>query len=377
MEKINNSKVIDGMDNLLCLFGNNQEEFLHHFFANIQFFKPESIEKQKNDFKEKINLGEPFTVRYTLKAKKYFQYENSESTSGFSKKSFKNKSDAGDFAKIKNLIHNDTKLNVLIDKDGNYDVRKQIFDTTNYKVSQGAISNIKNYMICHVWGETHNPLFFTSLWNIVLIPHYISFLTDKPDENSILVRRLKDILKILCIKIYKPQNILNELNADYDASNIFGFADIKTIEEKKHSEFVTEFAENLINKKLINFIEKRPDTIDLIEDKSTNNTEVKQNIDNKDFVIEQLSKLSDLEEDDFINVLTDAVECKNKFNIAFPVLKLYNANDDKVFEDNTGRSRYYKNNTFFVFNDQKYIICNHWYPKQRELFELWAYMLIS
>lgn len=92
---------------------------------------------------------------------------------------------------------------------------------------------------------------------------------------------------------------------------------------------------------------------------------------NKEFILTQLEKVKLLDKSDFILTLMSEVKCNTLFSLAFPLLKLYKSNDEEQFYDDAGGIRYYKQDTFFVFHDRKYIICNHWFPEQRHLFEKW------
>lgn len=372
---------IDGMDPLLAVFNNNKDsfdEFIDHFFENVKFFQKGMVEKQSKTILEKVTQDEPLPVRFSLKSKKYFHYKNESMQSGISKKSFKNKSDAQNFTLGQELIHNETGLNVCIDKDGNYFVRKEIFDAVNYRVSQGAISDIKNYMICHVWGETANPLFFTSLWNVTLIPNYMSFLTDKPDENSVLVRKIKDVLKVICMELYQPKEMIKSYKPDYDSSSIFNIPEASDIGNRKYLDEVNSLAKRYLEDGTVKFMDKKSTIEQEIEKKGSQNVTESNSIssdslENKDFIVLQLKKLADVDDEMLILSLADTKECKDKFDVAFSILREFIPNDKSVFEDNLGRQRYYKKDTFFEYNDKKYIICNHWYKKQRDLFELWVY----
>ena len=368
---------LDGMEPLKSIF-KNENDFLIHFFSNVKFFRLEEIEKQKMKIQEKINKKEPLPVRFSFKSKEHFYYKNQDTSSGNSTKTFKNKSDAQNFSE--GLIHRHTHLNVCIDKDGNYYVRKQIFDSINYKVSQGAISDIKNYMICHVWGETANPLFFTSLWNVVLIPQYLSFLTDKPDENSSLVKNIKNILKAICVELYNPVNIIKTLHAEYDLSNISAFPEIQNGADREYMNEIYSTAKKYIKEGVVKFIDKKPTSQDIQQVlisptpiNSDDDNKSTESLANKNFIMKQLDLLKVYEDESLIEILTNPKECNNKFEMAFPILREYLTNDKSIFEDNTGRQRYYKKDFFFEANNKKYIICNHWYPRQRELFELWVY----
>ena len=93
---------------------------------------------------------------------------------------------------------------------------------------------------------------------------------------------------------------------------------------------------------------------------------------NKEFVIYYLELLKSKSATDFIPILTHGVKCNALFDLAFPLLKLYNNKDEGQFYDETGSGRYYTQNTFFEFHDKKYIICNHWFKSQRQYFEKWV-----
>ena len=371
-----NNDEIDGLNPLLSLF-KTEEDFLIHFFSNVKFFRPELVEIQAKELLEKIKIKNEdsvsIPVRYSMKSKKFFYFKNETTNSGISKKSFKNKAEAQSFNLNQELFHKGTDIKVCIDKDGNYYVRKEIFTTIDYKVSSGLISDIKNYMICHVWGETANPLFFTSLWNLTLIPHYLSFITDKPDENSEIVGKVKNILKAICIELYNPINLLKILKEDFESKDILTIKDNRNADDRKYVEEIFLLARKFINNEIVHFIDKKS-SVNLPEITFIENILIpEESLDNKTFIISQLDKLADTEDESLIEILTSKAECKNKFDLAFSIIKEYDVNAEKsIFLDDAGKQRYYKKDTFFENNQKKYIICNHWFPKQRELFELWV-----
>ena len=58
-----------------------------------------------------------------------------------------------------------------------------------------------NYIISHIWGRAIDPRYFTSLWNIVLVPAWANHLLDKPNPApSTLAAKFKDTLMEICIK---------------------------------------------------------------------------------------------------------------------------------------------------------------------------------
>lgn len=100
--------------------------------------------------------------------------------------------------------------------------------------------------------------------------------------------------------------------------------------------------------------------------------DIKKVLGNKEFVIEQLEKLKLKNKIDFIPILTHEVKCNTLFDLAYPLLKLYIENDESQYYDKNGDARYYTQNTFFIYHDKKYIICNHWFKVQRAFFEKWV-----
>ena len=213
----------DGLASLLDLF-TSEDDFIKHFIENTVFFKKEHIERQQLEFFDNYLANKKHLyARFSTKSNKHF-YFKSENGRGFSVKKFKNRKEAHDFSRKNELYYRldaENEILVHIDKDGNYEVRNQIAKFTDIRVSQGTLmSNYTNYMIGHIWGQTENPLYFTALWNIALIPTYLAFLLDKPDDNSNIVKKLKQIMKGLCYEFYDPKVIsdkqLNEMKTEIE-----------------------------------------------------------------------------------------------------------------------------------------------------------------
>lgn len=96
------------------------------------------------------------------------------------------------------------------DKDGNYKVRSIIKNLVGEKVSQGNLQNSLSFIkISHIWGNAFNPLYFTSLWNIVLIPAYCNDLMDKPAGDFPTI--VKNVYKAVCNYLYQADAKLIEL----------------------------------------------------------------------------------------------------------------------------------------------------------------------
>jgi len=104
---------------------------------------------------------------------------------------------------------------VTVDKDGNAFVRKLINDKTGVTVSQGQNSLIQNTIISHVWGRAYDPRYFTSLWNIVLIPAWANSLMDKEEAvPGSLASKMRATYMAICSELYaKTFNDPNKLNS--------------------------------------------------------------------------------------------------------------------------------------------------------------------
>lgn len=93
---------------------------------------------------------------------------------------------------------------VDVDTDGNAAVRKLINDRTGVTVAIGKPALIQNVIISHVWGKAFDPRYFTSLWNIVLIPAWANSLMDKIDpERGSLASMMQATFRKICYELYK------------------------------------------------------------------------------------------------------------------------------------------------------------------------------
>lgn len=92
---------------------------------------------------------------------------------------------------------------IVRDKDGNDNVRTIINKYTGYTVCAGKDSIFQNYVISHIWGRAFDPRYFTSLWNIVLIPAWANSLMDKPNpELGSPASILQAVYQQLCVNMY-------------------------------------------------------------------------------------------------------------------------------------------------------------------------------
>ena len=182
---------IDGLDNLKNLF-KNDNDFINHFIESVYFFDVETIVKQSQEVINNIKANEKIPIRYSEKFKKLYRV-NSDFVDGFNK--IENKKTAVAFSKSHSIFHNETGIEIIVDPDNSNYVRRAIKRSTGYSVSAGKKSDIQNYTISHVWGNTDSPLFFSLLWNVTLIPTYLGFILDKPDHNEV-IEKLKLLMKL-------------------------------------------------------------------------------------------------------------------------------------------------------------------------------------
>ncbi len=104
-----------------------------------------------------------------------------------------------------------------VDKDGNAKVRDIIRKKTGQIVSQGANSTIKFVKISHIWGEATNPFYFTSLWNIVLIPAYCNDLMDKLKGRIPAI--VQGVFRAVCREIYQVREKLSDFGLQENVEN--------------------------------------------------------------------------------------------------------------------------------------------------------------
>ena len=101
---------------------------------------------------------------------------------------------------------------VKLDKDGNAEVRRIINAKTGYTISQGKKSIFQNYFISHIWGRAYDPRYFTSLWNLAIVPAWANSLMDKiadkeSDELGLLATKLKSTVETVCWYLYEMEKL--------------------------------------------------------------------------------------------------------------------------------------------------------------------------
>jgi len=183
---------IDGTETLLQALGRDTLGFVRLVLKNSYFFDPEVVLMQHNDIRGAyLNKGK-LHARWTETYKA--QYPG------------KSKDEIKKLSATSNSITYDGHP-VEIDKDGNYAVRSLIKAKFGYTVSQGQNSIFQYYKISHIWGEAYDPVKFTNLWNLVLVPAWANDLLDKSYSRNELTVTFKQVIKSICLNFYKMQSL--------------------------------------------------------------------------------------------------------------------------------------------------------------------------
>ena len=243
-----NDRVINCLDGLIELIvgaddgGLSEEEKLRclvrHMIQKSYFFKEESVKRRHQEILALIRNDDKIPVRYSTAMKTYSEEDGTVVDLG--------KAAAIDASSQRRIMYNSfgKRVPVIVDRDGNHEVREVIERFSGARVSQGRDrNNITSAIISHVWGNAYDPLCFTNLWNIVVIPDYINSILDKKEtlhpanffERA--VNHVKAYYKELCYKLYDMEDKIGEyvglgfqvqpLFADAAASNIVDTDDMQ------------------------------------------------------------------------------------------------------------------------------------------------------
>ena len=188
-KKINKSQLakIDGMKSLLKILG--EDGFIKAVIENTYFFSPRLVHSRFEELSKLVFDGNDIPARrstqddiYRIEGERRF----------FVDKGF--------------------ECPVKLDKDGNAEVRRIINAKTGYTISQGKKSIFQNYFISHIWGRAYDPRYFTSLWNLAIVPAWANSLMDKiadkeSDELGLLATKLKSTVETVCWYLYEMEKL--------------------------------------------------------------------------------------------------------------------------------------------------------------------------
>lgn len=101
---------------------------------------------------------------------------------------------------------------IIIDYDGNDFVRTAIRLYTGVWVCENnRVNMLRNYKISHIWPDTADPFYFSSLWNVVIIPAHCNDIMDKGMNTHPIIPVIKELYKAICYQLYKPNNYLADI----------------------------------------------------------------------------------------------------------------------------------------------------------------------
>lgn len=236
---------IDGLKSLLSLFDNNPQKMIEYIIENTYFFPKEVVENQALDMLESIDNETPLFVRAKAIKKEGDDRVFYKLIGG---KRFDLKMNESDLRKYTNIAkggadnfvyHQESKIRVAFDSTGNKKIAEDIEELMGHLIGHTEEHTIVNYEITHLWDKTEHPLFFSSLWNVVLVPFVFARLTDKTHSN--IFNDLSNLLKAISIILYNPEELLKRERC------------FKNFNPNISSE-ILEWAQELIDKKIINFL---------------------------------------------------------------------------------------------------------------------------
>lgn len=240
--------VPDGLDILIDVFGSHGISLEKHMVENSIFICPDKVEEQMNDLKYLLrNLNQPnepnyyyikkgkskfngnskLPVRFSEDADnvKYIDVSGKDLRPVITKKRIGNK-----VCKAQDVytqiypgaipsgvvpvspMSNYSGLPIIIDYDGNDFVRDAIHRYTGVWVCKNNKMNmLRNYKISHIWGRTYDPFYFSSLWNVVIIPAHCNDIMDKDPTLHPIVAIIQNLFRAICYLLYNPNSYLTDI----------------------------------------------------------------------------------------------------------------------------------------------------------------------
>lgn len=238
-------ELIIGADHAEMPMAEKMKLLARHMVQKSYFLRPESVDCRHQEILELIRNNEKLPARFSSRDGSYME-ENGNIVH------FPRNTVAYDASLQRRIMSQcfGRSVPVLIDRDGNREVRSIIKRFSGARVSQGHLqNNIYFAIISHIWGEAFNPLCFSNLWNIVIVPDYVNSILDKVEvdhptnfiEESI--NYVKAYYKELCYKMYNMESKIAEYEQlGFDVHDFFASAAASNVEDE-------------VNIKELNFLE--------------------------------------------------------------------------------------------------------------------------
>lgn len=230
--------VPDGLDILIDVFSSHGISLEKHMVENSIFICPDKVEEQMNDLMNLLrNQNQPnnyikkgnskLPVRFSEDAAnvKYLDVFGNDLRPVITKKRIGNK-----ICKAQDVytqiypgaipsgvvpvspMSNYSGLPIIIDYDGNDFVRDAIHRYTGVWVCKNNKMNmLRNYVISHIWPDTADPFYFSSLWNVVIIPAHCNDIMDKDPKSHHVVAAIQNLFRAICYLLYNPNNYLTDI----------------------------------------------------------------------------------------------------------------------------------------------------------------------
>lgn len=238
--------VPDGLDILIDVFSSHGISLEKHMVENSIFICPDKVEEQMNDLMNLLrNQNQPnnyikkgnskLPVRFSEDAAnvKYLDVFGNDLRPVITKKRIGNK-----ICKAQDVytqiypgaipsgvvpvspMSNYSGLPIIIDYDGNDFVRTAIRRYTGVWVCENnRVNMLRNYVISHIWPNTADPFYFSSLWNVVIIPAHCNDIMDKDPKSHHLVAAIQNLFRAICYLLYEPNNYLTDIENVLKQSN--------------------------------------------------------------------------------------------------------------------------------------------------------------
>lgn len=171
---------IDGIEGLVAVIG--EKAFVKYAVENSFFFDTDIVEERMDEMIELLAEGKALPARRTTKEQENLDMYHQKDGYFFEGE--------------------DIKIPIEVSKDGNDLVRSIIKKKTGYSTSEGKNSVMQNYIISHLWGRAFDPRYYTSLWNVVLVPVWANSLLDKQGTPDSFAAQLKATFMHIIMKLY-------------------------------------------------------------------------------------------------------------------------------------------------------------------------------
>lgn len=230
----------DALDILIKTLNSNGMSLENHMVENSLFICPDKVKEQMDDLKNL--LGKPnnyikkgnskLPVRYSASLKKtkkifvdYYDVYGKPLVVHDCRQGYAMTSKNDVFTKITDksssvaVVYDYKGVTIVIDPNNNNFVHTAISKYTGVKIGRGESNTIRNYIVSHIWAKTYDPFYFSSLWNVVIIPNHCNFLMDKPGTSRIhkssatrmVAHSVQNLFKAICYLLYDPNNYLAEI----------------------------------------------------------------------------------------------------------------------------------------------------------------------